>query len=107
MNGRDQWRNDFRKRLSFYLAPEHFRHGFVGDTIENYGDDGGPDPTYEDVFDPGRYDFGISGKCPCGEKVHITASQPTELFYLFQAITDEDFAETMRNNMSPFVNYER
>ncbi len=104
---RDKWRDDFRKRVSFYLATEHFHHGFVGETIENHGDDGGPDPTYEDMFDPARYDFGISGKCPCGENVYVTASKPSELVELFQAITADDFDETMRDNMSPFVNYER
>lgn len=104
---RDQWRDDFRKRISFALAPEHFRHGFVGDTIENSGDDGGPDPTYDDVFDPAHFDFGISGNCPCGERVYVVVNRPSETVTLFQAITDDDFAEQMRANMCPFINYER
>lgn len=104
---RDQWRDDFRKRLSFYLVPDHFRHGFVGDEIVNIGDDGGSDPTYDNVFDPAHFDFGISGNCPCGERVYAVVDLPSEAVALFQAIIGDDFADQMRENMSPFINYER
>ena len=96
---------EFLLRLSWTLASDHFRHGWIG-KAEIEGDDGGPNPTYTGD-DPGSFQIRIVGECPCGEKVYRSSEGMYESADLIRFITTDSHFDDMAKDMNPFVDYER
>lgn len=97
------WVHEFRRRISWALAPEHFRHGFVG-SVEADGRDN-YDPTFS--YESGEtMSINIVGTCPCGKNVFVTSEGAVQSADLIRLITSEDTEELMKADTNPFVKYQ-
>lgn len=99
----DSWYDEFKRRITWALAVEHYRHGFVATPDVNY--DSGYDPTYSGGSWESM-DITIAGKCPCGEDVYATSSNVMGSAELIRTITSSDVAEDMAKDTNPFTKYE-
>jgi hypothetical protein len=99
----DAWVQEFRKRASWVLAPEHFRHGFIGEIL-GVNEVDQCDPTFEGTDAPSM-EITIEGDCPCGEHVSVWSGGIYESVELIRALTSPTIAEDMAANTNPFVVY--
>jgi hypothetical protein len=79
------WEEEFRRRVTKALLPEHYEHGFRADAVEATGSDGGvwSSWTWEDP----SLSVSVSGACSCGKQVYGSADSPEEIAHLLRAIT--------------------
>lgn len=98
------WVHEFRRRISWALAPDHFRHGFVGDIVIR-AEEQSHDPTYGDTI-PGDMNITIDGICRCGERVYVSSDGIVPSADLIRRITEPDTDETMAQDTNPFADYQ-
>lgn len=97
------WVHEFRRRISWALAPEHFRHGFVGSVVAEAKDS--YDPTFS--YESGEtMNIRIEGTCPCGKEVFVTSEGAIKSAELIRFITSEDIADEIEANTNPYVEYQ-
>lgn len=97
------WVHEFRRRISWALAPEHFRHGFVGDVVVQDYD------NYDPTFSYGTAEsmsITISGLCPCGDAVTVENEGAIRSAELIRLITNEHTDEKMTADTNPYVEYQ-
>lgn len=82
------WEEEFRRRVTKVLLPEHYEHGFRAEAVETTGSDGGvwSSWTWEDP----SLSVVVSGPCPCGKQVYGSADSPEDIADLLRAITNPD-----------------
>jgi hypothetical protein len=97
------WVHEFRRRISWALAPEHYRHGFVGDVVVQDYDH--YDPTFSYETDESM-SITITGFCPCGKCVIVESEGAIKSAELIRLITADDTDERMKTDTNPYVEYQ-
>lgn len=100
----DTWVHEFNKRITWVMAPDHFRHGFIG-KVTAEGDDDSWDQTYGDTI-TGHFRIVVDGTCPCGDRVYVESDGMYESAELLRAITSPHIAEDMARDTNPFEHYD-
>lgn len=81
------WEIEFRRRVSEFVMPRHFAHGFVG-VPEWDGEDETTDPTYGEVISA-RMSLRVCGPCSCGQYLDEWVEGITDITSLIVFITED------------------
>lgn len=82
------WEEEFRRRVTKALLPDHYEHGFRAERVEVEGEDGGV--WSEWTLEYPSLGVVVQGVCPCGAQVYGSADSPEEIANLLRTITNPD-----------------
>lgn len=80
------WEEEFFRRVTEVLTPEHYGHGFRADTVHSEGEDGGVWSSW--TLENPSLSVSVRGACPCGAEVYASADRPEEIADLLRKITE-------------------
>lgn len=80
------WEQEFTRRVTQQLTPEHYGHGFRPERVAVSGSDGArwSSHTWEDA----AIAVAVAGVCPCGAQVNAYESGPEDVADLLRKITE-------------------
>ena len=80
------WEQEFFRRVTEALTPEHYGHGFRAEQVGCEGEDGGVWSSW--TLENPSLRISARGRCPCGVEVYASADSPEEIAQLLRKITE-------------------
>ena len=82
------WEQEYTRRVTQALTPDHYEHGFRPDKVGFDGEDGGAWSSW--TLENPSLTISVSGPCPCGAELYEFADTPEEIAKLLRRITEPD-----------------